>query len=174
MNGHELDERTDEFALAAVTYEILTGKRHLPRAASMRAPSSSRSSISHPPPRCARTSIPALTACCSRHFRPIPMIGTTAWRSFSPPSCPIWAIPRAAAAACGKSSRWTTRSWRRKATPLPNEASSITSRRVSTLSSVASSPPRSAGGSALRPYSTSRCSIPTSPCSSRCFRQSPR
>lgn len=27
MNGHELDERTDEFALAAVTYEILTGKR---------------------------------------------------------------------------------------------------------------------------------------------------
>ncbi len=27
MNGHELDERTDEFALATVTYEILTGKR---------------------------------------------------------------------------------------------------------------------------------------------------
>lgn len=27
MNGHELDERTDEFALAAVTYEILMGKR---------------------------------------------------------------------------------------------------------------------------------------------------
>lgn len=27
MNGHELDERTDEFALAVVTYEILTGKR---------------------------------------------------------------------------------------------------------------------------------------------------
>ena len=27
MNGHMLDERTDEFALAAVVYEILTGKR---------------------------------------------------------------------------------------------------------------------------------------------------
>lgn len=27
MNSQELDERTDEFALAAVTYEILTGKR---------------------------------------------------------------------------------------------------------------------------------------------------